>query len=260
MVQTDVIRTTDMQTSSTGTVNLTRFNDWKRAYAVSENDRFAVSTSTFGGTTQSLPTASSTLGAQSEFFRNKHLDFTAPTAGSAWTLEVPNEHRIFIITNNSGQTITLESTAGASPTLDIADAKTYTVGLDTTGFALLKDHIVSTGASTKPYSVGVYNEGVSGDSQQFVKFVYPRDVIISSGFPLSEGHLTTGPDAAWEGSIQFNSTQIGTVNFTSGSTTATFTSSAAYTFGAGDVLEIIGPSTADPGAKDFSFTIAGGLG
>lgn len=260
MVTTDVLKSTDMSTGSTAGV--ARFNLWKRVYAASENSRYVTTTSTFGGTTQTLPNASSTLGGVSEFFRNKFLDFGAGSTGD-WTLQTPTEDRQFIIRNGSGSNITLDTTAGASPTLTIPNGITYTVNLYETGpgFYVIKDHVLSTAvSSTKPYAVASYQEGVASAGTLFTKVVLARSFTVPTNFTNSQGHVETAPtDGTYTVDILFNSTVIGTISFSTGSTTATFSSTQSYTFGAGDILELVGSTTPDSVADNFSFTIFGSV-
>lgn len=263
MAQTDVLRSTDAQAESTTFVD--RFNEWKRVAAVSEHARYTDTTSTFGGSTQTLPLAASTLGTQSEFLRNKYLEFSSGSA-SAWTLQTVLEDRTFIIRNRSDNVITLDTTDAGTITLDVPDTKTYTVNLfaSVPAFILVKDHLASSDfGSTKPYSVAVYREGnLTEPSEVFTKIVLARTWDLPTNFIDSQGHLATPPDAV-SGSfvvdILFNSTIIGTCTFTSGSTVGTFASASPFTFGAGDLIELRNPSTGSSAATNLSLTIYGSI-
>lgn len=259
MAQTDVIKSTDMVAAST--TGVTRFNEWKRVYAASENRTYTITTSTFGGTTQTLPTASSTLGSQNEFYRNKVFNFLAGSTGD-WTLQTPLEDRTFIIRNNSGGTITLDTTSGATTTLDVPDAATYTINLYEAGpeFVLVENKGAGV-SSTKPYAVGVYRpDTISVGDEIFTKVVLTRDWTIPANFTGSQGRIETpAADGDLVVKIYFNSTAIGTCTFSTGSTTGTFASSTSYVFSAGDIIEI-GATGTDSAAADLFVTIFGSIG
>lgn len=262
MAQTDILRSTDAIADSTTVIE--RFNEWKRVYAVSENARLVTTTSTFGGSTQTLPLASSTLGTQNEFLRNKYLEFSSGSTGD-WTLQTVLEDRTFIIRNRSDNDITLDTTDSGTVTLIVPNTETYTVNLyaSVPAFILTKQHVLSSAVtSTRPYAVASFQPGIPSADTLYTKVVLARDWTIPTNFTNSQGHCETAvlDVGGYTVDIQFNSTSIGTITFSSGSTTATFTSSTIYTFAAGDVIELIGSSVADSAADSFSFTIFGSIG
>ena len=261
MVQTDVLRSTDAESDSTAFIS--RFNEWKRVYAVSENARYITTTSTFGGSTQTLPLASSPLGTQSVFLRAKYLEFSSGSTDD-WTLQTVIEDRTFVIRNRSDNDIILDTTDSGTVTLTVPNLQTYTVNLfaSVPAFILAKIHILSSDvSSTKPYAVASYQEGLPSANTLFTKVVLARNWTIPTNFTNSQGHCETAvlDVGGYTVDIQLNSTSIGTITFSSGSTTATFASSTIYTLVAGDVLELIGASTADSVADNFSFTIFGSI-
>lgn len=263
MAQNDVLRTTDAEADSTAFIS--RFNEWKRVYAVSENARYlATATSTYGGSTQTLPLATSTLGTQSIFLRAKYLEFSSGSTGD-WTLQTVVEDRTFIIRNRSDNDIILDTTDAGTITLTVPNTETYTVNLfaSVPAFILTKAHILSSDvASTKPYAVASYQEGIPSADTLYTKVVLTRDWTVPTNFTNSQGHCETAvlDVGGYTVDIVFNSTTIGTITFSSGSTTASFASAGPFTFGAGDVIELIGSSVPDSVADNFSFTIFGSIG
>lgn len=262
MAQTDVLRSTDAEADSTAFIS--RFNEWKRVYAVSENARYVTTTSTFGGSTQTLPLASSTLGTQSIFLRAKYLEFSSLSTGD-WTLQTVLEDRTFIIRNRSDNDITLDTTDAGTITLVVPNTETYTVNLYASipAFVVTKKHILSSDvSSTKPYAVASYQEGIPSADTLYTKVVLARNWTVPTNFTNSQGHCETAvlDVGGYTIDILLNSTSIGTITFATGSTTATFTSSTTYTFAAGDFIELIGSSVPDSVADNFSFTIFGSIG
>jgi hypothetical protein len=67
----------------------------------------------------------------------------------------------------------------------------------------------------------------------------------------------TAATASTTFNINKNGSNIGTINFGAGATTGTFTFSAAVSFAAGDLLQIVAPGTPDATLADVNFTIVG---
>ena len=87
-----------------------------------------------------------------------------------------------------------------------------------------------------------------------------RSIQFPDDFSGSKGAAITGPaaSAGVDFTIKKNGTQIGTMSFASGATTATFaTDSAAETFAAGDVLSVEAPNPSDASLDSVGFLLKG---
>lgn len=252
MPQTDLLLTDDMEEGLD--LNFIRFNEAKKEHGDANHRRLVISASTFGGGTQSLALAADNV---SEFYRRIVFSLTGASTGP-WTLQVETAERIFYVDNQCGQTVTIDTTAGASTAVTLpTDTKVQLYESATGDFIILDSHEVSTAAAQRPFDVAAFLPGFYSNSQIILKFVYPRQVSIGDDFPLSQAHQGTRVASNKTFDVHRNGSDIGNIAFTTASDFGTFTSSTSYTFSAGDVLEIIAPTSTDSAGQDFSFTIAG---
>ena len=93
-------------------------------------------------------------------------------------------------------------------------------------------------------------------SQELMRTYPTRNVTIAAGMTGSLFGCEIAPASNCAVTITKNGTSVGTINFTSGSTTATVTFTAAVTFnGTGDYISWIAPATPDPTFAGFFNTI-----
>jgi hypothetical protein len=250
MPQTDIMVTDDMEEGLD--LNYIRFNEAKKELSDGNHRRLVIATSTLGGSTYNLPLASG--DNVSEFYRRMVFTFAAGSGGT-FTFEVPTAERIFFVDNQAGNTITLNSTASTGPNL--VNGTKYQLYESTAGVFTVLDSQESTASVNRPFDVAAYLPGGYTVTQQVLKFVYPRTALVGDDFPLSQAHVGTALTGAKSFDVHRNGSSIGTVDFTTASQFATFTSSTVYTFVATDILEIFAPGSTDATGMDFSFTIAG---
>lgn len=160
----------------------------------------------------------------------------------------------------------------------MADAATGAVTVNTTGFSAGKIplYLVVTGATTvtsytdersyapaallspgsTPYDLLMFFPGVPTANQVMGRIIVPRAITLPSGLTGSYGSSITSAAAATTLTLAKNGTSIGTVNFASGSATATFTFSSSVSFTAGNVLTLTNQSPADSALANVSLTLA----
>jgi hypothetical protein len=110
------------------------------------------------------------------------------------------------------------------------------------------------------YDLGFYYPGVPGDDQILGRIVLPRAAYVPSGATDSRCDAGAAATGATTIDLQKNGTSFGSIAVSASGTTGSFTVSAATDFAAGDVLSIVGPSTADATLADISIALAMVLG
>jgi hypothetical protein len=111
--------------------------------------------------------------------------------------------------------------------------------------------------NAKPFDVGVTNPGVGSNSQVLIHLKLARAVTFPSGASLSTAHAGTAATGSTTFTFKKNGTSFATVNFAASGTSGTYTQGSDAVFAAGDLLELIGPATADATLADFGFVLAG---
>ena len=127
----------------------------------------------------------------------------------------------------------------------------------TAGVFTVLDSQESTASLNRPLDVAAFLPGGYSNTQSILKFVYSRGAVVGDDFPLSQAHVGAALTGARSFDVHRNGSSIGTVDFTTASQFATFTSSTSYTFAVADILEIFAPGSTDATGVDYSFTIAG---
>ncbi len=84
-----------------------------------------------------------------------------------------------------------------------------------------------------------------------------RAITIPANFTGSQSVAGVAAAAQSVFSIKKNGSQIATMTFAASGTVATFSTQAAVSFAAGDVLDVLAPGTVDTNLSDIYFTIAG---
>jgi putative tail protein len=153
--------------------------------------------------------------------------------------------------NLVGQTIylkfvSLNIVGGAVQDLASVPAYTYT--------------ITGAGQATVTVVTGTFVNGQPTASLVLQRYVFAAAVTFPAGFAGSQGTAETAATATATFEIQQNGTNIGTMVFAAGATTATFTMAAATTFNAGDVLTLVAPAVPDATLANLAWTFIGAMG
>jgi hypothetical protein len=135
-------------------------------------------------------------------------------------------------------------------------------GVDLTGQRLRNVATPTASADGVPksfirYDLSTFATGKPAASEVLLDFACPIAFTLPIGFAGSVALAGTAPAAAVTFSVTKNGTQIGTINFALGATTATFTAASAVSFVVGDRIKLIAPATQDSALSDLTFTLAG---
>lgn len=190
-----------------------------------------------------------------EFSRNVYfiidVDSSDP-ADADITITCPAEKRgIFIVKNSSeyAATITIPEQSLSAP---VVESGSMTL-LSCDG-----SNIESQSTSGEnPFDVGSSFAGVPEASEIILEFIFTRAVTFPSGLTGSQGSAGTAATAEAIFDIIKDETSVGSMTFAASGTVPTFAMTTATVFAAGEVLQIIGPSTADATLADIVFTLAG---
>lgn len=111
----------------------------------------------------------------------------------------------------------------------------------------------------QPYDVFTFYPGVPSNSAKMFRSKIPRAVTFAGNFSGSYFTATVSATGSSVFDIQKNGASIGTCTIAASGTTPTFATSGgtAVSFAAGDVLEIICPTTADATLANPSITLVG---
>lgn len=110
------------------------------------------------------------------------------------------------------------------------------------------------------YDVGFYYPGVPGDDQILGRIVLPRAAFVPASATGSRCDAAVAATANTTLTMRKNTTSFGTILVSASGTTGAFTVASATDFAAGDVLDIVGPSSADATLADISIALAMTLG
>ena len=125
--------------------------------------------------------------------------------------------------------------------------------------AATKAYVDGLAGLTPPYDIGVFFNGVPGDSEDILRFKCVRAFRLFAGLSNSRAEALVAATAATTVSIRRNGVQVGTVNWAMGATDATFTLAADVDYAQDDTLELIAQATADATLEDISITLIGNL-
>ena len=156
-----------------------------------------------------------------------------------------------LYSTNTAQTT---GTSMGSPSTDFQTNTLTASGLITANGGI--DLAIGTPVTGIPYDIV---SGVSGpitSSQYVLAIVPPRKVNIPANFEGSQAQVlgSTFTNAA-SFSIYNGGTLIGTLSFSAGASSGSFSTASAFTILAGSEFYIIAPSTADPSAANLTITI-----
>jgi hypothetical protein len=107
------------------------------------------------------------------------------------------------------------------------------------------------------YDLAAYYPGVMGDGEIFMSFMMPRPVSWLANLSGSYGNAGVAATAQTDFDVQVDAVSVGTIRFAAAATTPTFIAASAVDITAGQLVEILGPVTADTTLADITFTIYG---
>jgi len=111
---------------------------------------------------------------------------------------------------------------------------------------------------TKEYfDLSVFGDKLYSANELLFRYEFPSTVVFTAGLTDSLFSAETGPGSSIVLPLKKNGTGIGSINFASGATTATFTFASDVTFGAGEVLEVYGPASTDSLFAGFAGVLRG---
>jgi len=126
-------------------------------------------------------------------------------------------------------------------------------GLTVSGATLALDK------SAIPYDIAGSVIGKATASALILTFKLPRACTLDANFSGSTAYAAEAATESSVFSINKNGSQIGTITYAAASDTATFSTQAAISLTAGDVLSIVAPATPDATLSGVAFTLAATL-
>jgi hypothetical protein len=196
-----------------------------------------------------LTSASVTL-TDAQFRRN--MLFSCSGNAVARTLTVPAIKRSLFIVKNGG-TAALNVVRG-STSLEVLAGGLAVFATDGTTNGL---DLVATSLIAGIYDLGFFVSGSPTDEELVLRLAVARAFTLPASLTGSTAKAKTASTGSASFEIQQDSVAIGTINFTAGNTTGSFTFASATTFAAGSILEIYAPATADATLADISVTFLG---
>jgi len=110
---------------------------------------------------------------------------------------------------------------------------------------------------TKTYDISGAISNKPTNGQEIFRFVSVRSFEIPSDFSNSQAKAGTAATGSSVFSVKRNGSQVAQFTFAGAATSATFTTQAAVSFAAGDILTIEAPATADSTLADIAWTFYG---
>ncbi|UZX14991.1 hypothetical protein KQ693_10220 [Thermus sp. PS18] len=105
-----------------------------------------------------------------------------------------------------------------------------------------------------PYDLAIFYPGTPPSGALLAALTVPRNLSLQGGSVV----VGTAPSADWSATIYNGGTAIGTVSVLAGRTSGTVTLNTTPTsFGAGALLRIVGPATANSAIRDISIALQG---
>lgn len=109
----------------------------------------------------------------------------------------------------------------------------------------------------QPFDVTAFYPGVPSASAIVTRVPVARAVSFPAGLTGSIGKASVAATSSAAFDVQKNGGSVGTITFSAGAASATFTASGAITLAAGDVLSIVAPATADATLANVGIVLAG---
>ena len=174
-------------------------------------------------------------------------------ADAAITITCPAIKRgLFIARNDTAFEVTIEVSSQPADSPTIAAGNTVLLACDGTNV----EQPAGSGSSASPYDVGSAFGGTPTASLIIMQFIFPRAVTFPVGLSPSQGTAGTASTGTATFDIRKNGSSVGSMVYTA-SATATFAMTAATSYAAGDLLEIVAPATPDATLANLVFTVAG---
>lgn len=183
------------------------------------------------------------------------------TPGAGFNLVVPTTKKLYIVNNASGKTATVKTSGGSgvavlTGTVQIVYADGTNVIAITAGVSsgTIDYANITNAAADVAVDFGV---GVLSNSQT-IGFRATRVHNFTANFGSSKGDATAASASSAVITVKKNGSAIGTITYST-STSATFATSggAAQSLAAGDLLEFVGPSSADSTLAGVRITLLG---
>lgn len=183
---------------------------------------------------------------EDECVRYRYYQITTGTASGAFNLVFEGDigsqqaNREFVVSNESGQTITVKS-----------DAAGTTVVLTTGQKALVRQdgdnmtEIVRFYGATVPYDFGLFISGLPEDGVECFKIVAIRAFDLADDFAGARGHVGVNPTATAAFDVLKNGSSIGSVSISTSGVFTFNTTGAGVSMAAGDRLSLTTPSPQD---------------
>lgn len=114
------------------------------------------------------------------------------------------------------------------------------------------------GAGTQPYDVSVFLPGIlTGSNQLLLRTIPTRAVSFPASLTLSTFTANANATATKVFSFNKNGSSFGTVTVTAGGVAGTFAGAGASFNGSTDVLEVVGPASADATLANIGIVLSG---
>ena len=110
---------------------------------------------------------------------------------------------------------------------------------------------------SEPYDLHVTYNGRPDSGVALIRMVFTRTTVFQTNLTGSQGNIEVATAADAVMPITKNGSNIGSVNWASGSHVATFTFASPQTFNAGDVMKVLAPSSSDSALADIAITLVG---
>lgn len=207
----------------------------------------ATTDATTAGYELSIPFSDTDDLSDREALRN--MVFTLSSgATAAFDLVHPQNPHLFIVKNNTTQVATVKTTVSTADTVDVDAGETimiYCDGSNCVDIFAAYDPTANTGLDRIRFDISIHN--TPGPDEVIGKFIMPSQTVLNSDFGgEGAGAVNTDPGDDYVISVQDDGTEIGTITFEAGGTSATFETSTTGSdtiISASSVLTLVAPST-----------------
>jgi hypothetical protein len=182
-------------------------------------------------------------------YRENFLIRLTGTPAADFTLTLPDGKRVVAIHNTTAKAATLRTTTLGATVILRAGELSIVASRGTNLVALAASAVGGL------YDIGLFIPGQPAASAMVFQFVVPRAIALPVNLAGSLAKAGTAATLAAAFTLRRNGSNIGTIDFAGGSTTATFALAGGAAFAAGDVLEILAPSPQDATLADVSITL-----
>jgi hypothetical protein len=160
-------------------------------------------------------------------------------------------------------TVTLQDVAAAVATAAATKADKTTVDSLSTAVAsaTTKADSALSAANTAAaiYDIGGFSQGKPDVSSSLFRLAAPRAFTLPANLAGSIAKAGTAATASTVFIIKKNGSQIGTMTFAAGGSTASFSLASQVSVAVGDIIDMVAPATQDATLSDVSVTIAATL-